>query len=148
MKRVATVLYEDRRGVSKNHGPHLLALAGVAQRVGCEPWPLRQQILGVPKNASPDAVADAVARRGPVEPFVLDRNLQTVLQAAAECGDRYGLPGLGALARVKNPTNRDSIVMRVVSARSSVLLKCIEDGVPSWARLVSRLATLVQEASA
>lgn len=72
-RRLITVLYEDQLAAQpNNYGPHMLVLACVADRIGSEPWGLRQQVRAIPKKGDSklrDALRDEgalLARCGPL----------------------------------------------------------------------------------
>jgi hypothetical protein len=53
-RRLITVLYEDKLfgGNPPEYGPHALALACVADRIGCDRWGLTQRVRPVPKGGA------------------------------------------------------------------------------------------------
>ncbi len=71
MKRKVIAFYEDKRGEQiVNFGPHALALASVADRLGVQGrWALKA-IEGNPKNGATKAIA-AAAVLAETQPFVL-----------------------------------------------------------------------------
>lgn len=94
--------------------------------------------LGLPRNATPDQIKDAIearfAGKGSSVPIVcpLVRNMETVLEAAAEV--------LGEPPPVrKKPLDRDRRLLRLASREDPAARERLLELVPSFARLVEEL---------
>ena len=59
MTRLATILYEDQRGETKEFGPHALVVACVADRTQQDFWELRLRLDGRPMKGNAKVVQQA-----------------------------------------------------------------------------------------
>jgi hypothetical protein len=63
-RRLITVLYEDQLAAQpNNYGPHMLMLSCVADRLGRDPWGLRQHVRAIPKKGD-SKLRDALREEG------------------------------------------------------------------------------------
>ena len=135
------VLWEDSRGVTKDFGPHALALACVADEFRIDRWALRDWVLGIPKNGAHKLLT--AFRRDAIE---LSRRGESVIAVLDH--DRAGeLVGLDSTACRSSILERINAETEGACNRHLVLLEAnVETLVTVAGTVTEALPTLIQRA--
>lgn len=106
-----------------------------------------RRCLALPGDSSVDAVEAALRKRAPsqtqLQGFVIQRNLETVLQAIEECFESDDLKEKSRIARKKDPTARDLAFRMASKQEFNASRRCVLERVDGLARCVSFLADLL-----
>lgn len=106
------------------------------------------QLLQLPKNASDKQVVQAILEGGKrahrPSIVLLKRNMESVLQAAAQCDKSIASDRVKRAVQHKDPLERDAILGELSSDRSRSVRDCILDKVPSLQALIEVLCSLLK----
>jgi hypothetical protein len=103
------------------------------------------QLLRLPKNASDKQIVQTILAGGKkahrLSIVLLKRNMESVLQAAAQCDESIALDRIKRAVQHKDPLERDAILNELSSERARSVRDCILDQVPSLRTLIEVLST-------